>query len=572
MTDKPVILAVDDEDNTRNQLTIELERRYARDYRIVSVSSAKVALATLEELDESGASVALVLADQWMPDMTGVALLSHIRSTHPLTKRALLISWGDWGDDATAEAIRGGMSTGCMDYYLLKPWTSPDELFHRSVSEFLHEWTRSGHHSPAYEITLVAERSSPRGHELRDLLTRNWVPHVFHTCDSEQGKQALAQAGLEPAETPAVILRDGRVLTNPTNTELVNAYGIRTTLEGSPVFDVVVVGAGPAGLAAAVYAASEGLRTLVLERESWGGQAGSSSLIRNYPGFPRGITGAELAQRTYQQAWIFGSQFLLMREATAMRCGDDGHVVTLTDGTEVEAPCVILAMGVTYRKLGVPALDHLEGISVFYGSSPSEGPLYRGKRIYIVGGGNSAGQAAVDFAKHAEHVALVYRGESLTKSMSKYLIDIIEATPNIEVLLNTQVIDGSGDTRLEALTLHNDADQTTAIEPADALFVFIGARPHTEWVPAHIARDPHGFLVTGADLSHDGLLADWSLPRTPYQFETNEPGVFAVGDVRSRSIKRVASGVGEGSVVIRWVHRFLEVAGTPWAQPSRPRA
>jgi thioredoxin reductase (NADPH) len=571
VTDKPVILAVDDDPDALSHISLELQRRYERDYRIVILTSPKEALATLEAMNEAGDRVALILADQWMPDITGVQLLSRVRPLHPLTKRALLIAWGEWADDPTADAIRGGMSTGCMDYYLLKPWTSPDELFHRSVSEFLHEWTRSGQ-SPAYEITIIAPRSSRRGHELRDILTRNWVPHVFYPSDSEEGKEALAEAGIGEPTAPVVILRGSKVLVDPSNVELVTAYGIRTKLEGSPVFDVAVVGAGPGGLAAAVYAASEGLRTLVIERESWGGQAGSSSHIRNYPGFPRGITGAELAQRAFQQAWIFGAHFLLMREVTGLRCGDDGHVLTLSDDIEVEAPCVILAMGVKYGKLGIPSLDLLEGTSVFYGSSPSEGPLYKGKRVFVVGGGNSAGQAAVDFAKHAERVAVVYRGESLTKSMSKYLIDMIEATPNIDVLLNTQVVDGAGEERLEQLTLRNDADATTTTDPADALFVFIGAHPHADWVPPHIARDKHGFLVTGDDLSHDGLLGDWSIPRSPYRFETSEPGVFAVGDVRSRSVKRVASAVGEGSGVIQHVHDFLTKVGTPWAQRARPRA
>jgi thioredoxin reductase (NADPH) len=295
-------------------------------------------------------------------------------------------------------------------------------------------------------------------------------------------------------------------------------------------------------------------------------------MIRNYAGFPRGITGADLANRAYQQAWIFGSHFLLTREATGLRCGDETHIVEISDGLEVETKCVVLAMGVNYRRLGIPSLELLEGTSVFYGASPAEGPLHRGEQVYIIGGGNSAGQAAVDFAKHAERVYVTYRGESLTKSMSKYLIDTIEVMPNIEVLVNTRVTGGAGLERLTGLTLTDDAKGTTREVRADALFAFIGAEPRTDWLPDHIARDKHGFVITGEeDLRHDGFLQEWCLPRTPYRYETLEPGVFAVGDVRKNSIKRVASAVGEGSVVIQAVHAHIDKIGTGWAIRSRPR-
>ncbi|MGH2758911.1 MAG: FAD-dependent oxidoreductase [Actinomycetota bacterium] len=571
MTDKAVIVVVDDEADALAHVSVELQRRYDRDYRIVFESSPTAALAKIGAMREAGERIALVLADQWMPDMKGVELLSRVRELDQLTKRALLISWGQWADEPTAQAIRGGMASGCMDYYILKPWKSPDELFHRHISEFLNEWTRAGQ-AAAYQFVVVAPRSSRRGHELRNLLGRNWIPHVYYASDSEEGRAELERAGLAVSEKPCVIVRDGPPLIDPTDTEVADAYGVRTRLERSHNFDLVIVGAGPGGLAASVYAASEGLRTLVVERHSWGGQAGTSAMIRNYPGFPRGITGADLASRAYQQAWVFGAQFLLTREATDIRCGDDGHVVVLSDGIEIEATCVILAMGVAYRRLGIPSLEALEGTSVFYGASPAEGPLHGGELVYVIGAGNSAGQAAVDFAKHAERVLIVCRGESLARSMSRYLIDAIEATPNIDVLVNTRVVDGTGEDRLTGLTLANDADATTTDVRADALFVFIGAAPHVDWVPKHIARDHHGFIVTGAELSHDGLLTGWSLPRAPYPFETCEPGVFAVGDVRSRSIKRVASAVGEGSVVIQHVHNFIGHIGTPWAERAAPRA
>jgi thioredoxin reductase (NADPH) len=552
---RPVIIAVDDDPSSIGHISTELERRYDRDYQILFSTSAWEAVELLERMQRSGDRVALVLADQWMPELTGPELLALVPDLHPQAKRALLVGWGDWGDEPTADAIREAMALGRIDYYALKPWKSPDEYFHRTVSEFLHEWSRADASVPQ-EINVVADPWSPRAHEIRNLLTRNGVPHVFHPNNSPDGEAVLRQAGQAGATKPVVVMLDGRTFVDPSNAELARGYGAMTELEGRREFDVVIVGAGPAGLAAAVYASSEGLRALVVERESIGGQAGSSARIRNYLGFARGVSGAELAQRAYQQAWVFGTTFLLMREVTELRAEGDDHVLAVSDGSEVRAHAVILAMGVSYRRLDIPALERLHGSGVFYGSSPSEAARFTGGQVYVVGGGNSAGQAAVHLSRYAERVTLVVRAATLASSMSQYLRNEIEAIPCIDVRLSTEVVDGTGEGRLEALTLRTAG--TTSAVPADALFMLIGARPHTEWLPADVARDGQGYLVTGIDVARDAAAAGWRLERPPLVFETSVPGVFAVGDIRAQSVKRVASAVGEGSVVMQQVHQYLE--------------
>jgi thioredoxin reductase (NADPH) len=564
---KPVILAVDDDPSAVGHLSVELQRRYDRDYRIVFETSPVAALAQLERMAERDERVALVLADQWMPELTGAALLERVKDLHPQAKRALLIAWGDWADELTAAAVRDAVARGCCDYYVLKPWKSPDELFHRSITEYLHEWSR-GDASTPHELMLVADRSSKRARELRDMLTHNRVPHRFVASDTDQGTSQRERAGHPPADVPIVVLHTGMTLVDPSNREVADAYGASTTLGDRAEFDVAIVGAGPAGLAAAVYASSEGLSALVIERASIGGQAGSSSMIRNYLGFSRGVAGSDLTQRAYQQAWIFGTQFLQLQEVTCVRCGDEWHILDLPGGAEVRAGAVILAMGVSYRSLGVEPLERLLGSGVYYGASPSEAPHYAGGRVYIVGAGNSAGQAAIHLAKYAARVSIVVRGDSLAKSMSSYLIDEIDATSNIDVLTQTQVVDGAGAAQLERLTLR-DADGSTTDVAADALFVLIGAQPRTDWLPDEIARDAHGFVVTGADLTHDQLLGDWRMARVPYPYETSFPGVFATGDVRSRSVKRVANAVGEGSSAIQHVHTYFQDRDK-WSALRRP--
>jgi thioredoxin reductase (NADPH) len=544
---RPVILAVDADPTSLGHTSTELERRYDRDYEVRYSTSASEAREQLEKMRDAGTRVALVLAAQWFPETTGCDLLSRVCEMHPSAKRALLIGWGDWGHEPTANAIRGAMAVGGIDYYVLKPWRSPDELFHRTVSEFLHEWARADVLAPR-EVTVVANPWAPRTHEIRDLLTRNGVPHVFYPNGSPEADEVLRRAGRERSIDPIVVLLDGRVLVNPSNAELAAGYGVPTQLEGEREFDVVVIGAGPAGLAAAVYASSEGLRALVVEREAIGGQAGSSARIRNYLGFSRGVSGAELAQRAYQQAWVFGTRFLLMSDVVGLRREGDGHVLTISDGSDVRARSVVLAMGVDYRRLHIPALERLHGSGVFYGSSPSEAPQFSGGHVFVVGGGNSAGQAAIHLARYAARVTMVVRSDSLASSMSKYLQDEIDATENIDIRLSTEVVDAAGDSRLEQLTLLTAGETTTV--PADALFLLIGARPHTEWLPPDIDRDEQGYVLTGTDVA-------WGLERPPLMFETSIPGVFAVGDVRSASVKRVASAVGEGSVVIQQIHQYL---------------
>jgi thioredoxin reductase (NADPH) len=554
---RPVILAVDDDPSSISRISAELERRYDRDYRIVFETSPLDALSRLEDMHRTGDRVAVVVADQWMPEITGAELLARVHDLHPHAKRALLLGWGDWGDEPTADAVRRAMALGHIDYYVLKPWKSPDELFHRAITEYLHEWVRVDVSAPR-EVTVVADPRSARAHELRDLLARNGVPYAFHANDSPEGRVRLGEVGHEGSRVPVVILLHGRVLVDPSNTELARGYGVMTEFHGTRELDVVVVGAGPAGLAAAVYASSEGLSALVVERESIGGQAGSSSRIRNYLGFARGVSGAELAQRAYQQAWVFGTNFLLMRSITGLHSDGARHRLAVSDGTEIAARSVILAMGVTYCRLGIPALDRLSGTGVFYGASASQAQEFTDRQVYVIGGGNSAGQAALHLSRYAARVALVVRSATLAKSMSQYLRDEIEAAPNIEVRYSTEVVDGSGERYLEHLTLRDDSTGTTSTVPADALFVLIGAEPHTDWLPPEIVRDERGFVLTGTDLP-----ADWPLERPPFMFETSVPGVFAVGDVRSRSVKRVASAVGEGSVVIQQVHQHLEATHSP---------
>ena len=554
---KPLMMVVEDEREPRALIRGELERRYGSDYHVTCQGSALAALAKLERRRAAGEPVALVLADQWMPDLTGEEFLARAKPLFPDAKRALLVNFGAWGDRMTADAMLRAMASGRMDYYVLKPWRRADEFFHRTITEFLHEWDRASSASPQ-EVSVICGRRSPRSHELRELLVRNGVPHVIYDRDSTTGRRMLAEAGLEGTEDPVVLLLGGGVLVNPTNAELANSYGVSTSLEGRSEFDVVVVGAGPAGLAAAVYASSEGLDTLVVERESLGGQAGSSSRIRNYLGFARGVSGAELAQRAYQQAWIFGARFLHARAVTALRPSGSRHILTLSDGSEASAAAVVLATGISYRRLRIPELETLVGTGVFYGASVSEARAHAGQDVYVVGGGNSAGQAAVHLSRYTGRVTILIRRDSLVETMSSYLIEEIEAADNIEVRPFAEVTGCTGDGALESITLRDRVSGQTETAPAAALFVLIGAEPHTSWFPAAIRRDDWGYVLTGPDLPN----GSWQLARSPLMFETSQPGVFAVGDAREGSTKRVASAVGEGSVVIEQVHHLFDTGLT----------
>jgi thioredoxin reductase (NADPH) len=544
MHQKPVILAVDDDPLALDRVVDELRRRYSRDYDVVGEVSAEQALARIRALAQTPQPLALVLTDQWLrePHVTGESVLKRTREHHPGAKRALLVDWGAWGDDATEQAIVRAMATGLIDYYVVKPWRSPDESFHRAITDFLQEWM-SGVGGPQ-EIAIVGEAWAPSSHEIRRVLERNGFAHVFHSADSEHGKLLLAECGLDETCLPIVQMLDGRVLVDPSPPELMRACGIDTTISDGAEFDVVVIGAGPGGLAAAVYATSEGLSTLVVERESVGGQAGSSSLIRNYLGFARGISGADLAMRAHQQAWAFGARFLRMREAVELRAGHGGpHTVVISDGTEVHASAVVLATGVTYRRLRVPELAELAGAGVFYGASRWEAAALAGEDVYIVGAGNSAGQAAIHLAKHAHQVTMLCRGPNLSATMSQYLREQILGTPNIEVRLRHEVVGGGGDQRLERLDIRNNESSEVTTLPAAALFIMAGAQPRTDWLPDTIERDAAGYVVAGRS--------------TTRSLETTVPGVFAVGDVRSGAPKRVAAAVGEGSVVIGQIHDFI---------------
>lgn len=548
----PVLMVVDDDPVALGLLRQELAKRYGDDYRVVCTGEAEAGLRALEELLAGGGRVALVLADQWMPAMTGVQFLTLAHRLHPTAKRALLI---DWGDSTTAEPILQAVTFDQLDGWVNKPTQPGDEAFHQAITGFLYEWARQ--HAPRFQaVRVVGDQWSARSHEVRDLLSRNSIPFGFYRVDAEEGRRLLASVRATAERLPVVVLYDGRVLADPSNAEVAEALGVRTHPE--PItYDLTVVGAGPAGLAAAAYGASEGLRTIVLEHEAIGGQAGSSSMIRNYLGFPRGVSGAELAERAYQQAWMLRADFVY-GQAVGLRAAAPERVVGLADGGQVASRAVVLATGVSYRRLGTPNLEALVGAGVFYGAAASEALAMRGQQVYVVGGANSAGQAAVHLARYASHVTLLVRGYSLAATMSDYLVQQIRAAPNLTIRHGVEVIDGHGDRRLSNLTLRDRRSGATETVPAAALFILIGAEPRTGWLPQAIQRDQWGFVVTGNDLLPEGKPPPlWPLERPPMPFEASLPGVFAVGDVRHGSTKRVASAVGESAVAIQLVHQHL---------------
>ena len=542
-----MLLAVDEDGEALARIERELVRRYGIDYDVVVRGSSASARESLRELKARQVEVAVVLADHALSGVSGAELLAEVNELYPIAKRALLIDWGAWADPAAAEALLRAIALGQSDYYVLKPWRSPDEYFHRTIAEFVHEWSRLEPSAPK-EVSIVGEPWSARSHEVVNLLARSGFPHTFFSASSPEGRRLLDERGYGSATLPVVFALNASPLVDPSTAEVAAAVGVSTRLERRS-FDVVVVGGGPAGLAAAVYASSEGLDTLVIEREAIGGQASSSSLIRNYLGFSRGVSGSELATRAYQQAWVFGTTFLVTQSVTGLARRDGVLRVGVSDGADVDAKVVILATGVSYRRLGIPELEALTGAGVFYGASVTEAKALAGRHAYLVGGGNSAGQAAMHLARFASRVTLLVRGDSLAQGMSQYLVDVIEARANIEVRLGAEVVGGGGDGRLEHLIVGDRKSGETERVEAAALFLFIGARPHTDWLPAELERDERGFVVAGADVSLEG-----SRRR---HLETSMPGVFAVGDVRHRSVKRVASAVGEGSVAIQDVHDYL---------------
>ncbi len=548
----PVILAVDDDEQALRVIDHELDDRYSRSYRIVAASSTAEATAQLEGLAAAGEDVALVLVALSLGSTGGNELLGRVRALHSHAQRGLIIEWRSWGDGETGPAIRRAMAARDIDFYVIRPAQWPDELFHQAISTFLLEWANARRISPN-TVHVIGESWSGRAYELRQVLGRCAVPHSFLLADSPAGKARVMETG-DGETLPIVIFPDGTVLANPDNLELAAATGATIDPEHRE-FDVVIVGAGPAGLSAAVYGASEGLRTLVVDNGGIGGQATSSSLIRNYLGFPRGVSGRRLAEWAYEQAWIFGAKFAFMHDATAIR-RDGGRLhVRLSDGGEVSAPAVVLAPGAAYRRLGIDEIEGLTGAGVFYGGPATEAPAMVDGEVYVVGGANSAGQAALCLAEYARRVTLVVRAGSLDEGMSHYLVREVDGAPNLDVRLGTEVVGGGGNGSLERLVLRRRAGGATETVAADALFLMIGACPNTDWLAAEIARDPGGYLRTGADLQSDG---SWPLDRRPLTLETSMPGVFAAGDVRHGSMSRVASAVGEGSAAIRLVHELLE--------------
>jgi thioredoxin reductase (NADPH) len=561
----PALLAVDAEP-ALGHIERELRSRYEGSYRVICTASPDEALAILTRLSDTGEELALVLAAQWLSEPSCGELFERARQLHPHARRGLLVAWGEWGHRPTAEAIFDSMALGRIDYYVLKPAVSPDELFHQAISSFLLEWTQA-RRTAAHTIRVVGEAWAGRAHELRDALQRCAIPHAFYLSESSEGRSVLTKAG-RGAKLPLMILPDGQVLSDPTNREIADATGSSIDPERDD-FDVVIVGAGPAGLSAAVYGASEGLDTLVVDEGGIGGQATSSPLIRNYLGFPRGVSGRGLAQQAYQQAWIFGANFAFMHSVSRLSRVRERLLVTLSDDRRVSARAVILATGATYRRLDVPALEALNGAGVFYGGPASEAHAMAGKDAYIVGGANSAGQAALHLADYARRVTLVVRGRSLRAQMSHYLVHELEGAPNVEVRQGTEVVGGGGDGRLQYLELRTCATGEHETVDADGLFVLVGARPRTDWLPEQIARDRQGFLLTGADLADDHR---WPLERRPTLLETSMPGVFASGDVRHGSVKRVASAVGEGSIAIQLVHSLFAADRLEADQPTMEAA
>jgi thioredoxin reductase (NADPH) len=546
----PVLVAVDDDPDLMRDVERELRNRYVPDYRVCCLRSTCEALARLEELAAAGEDVALVLAGEVLGGASGTGLLAEVRRLFPHAERVLLIGWGRLGDSKTGDAIFEAISRGCMDHYLLRPSLPPDEQFHQAISSFLLAWADARRRAP-HAVRVVGETWSGRAYELRDVLGRCAMPHRFLLAGSDEGRALLAGAGMR--RFPLLVMPDGNILEDPSDAEIAKATGTTIDPDGNQ-YDLVIVGTGPAGLSAAVYGASEGLRTLCIDSGGLGGQATSSSSIRNYLGFPRGVSGGELARRAYEQAWVFGAGFAFMQRITNLRREPDGIVVGLDNGGVVAGRAVVLAMGASYRRLDVAALEALHGAGVFYGAAASEAPLVSGEEVYVVGGANSAGQAALHLARYARRVTLVVRAARIDAGMSHYLVRQIEETPNIEVRTGTEVVDGGGDGWLDHLVLRQRASGEEEKVSAYALFLMIGARPHTEWLPPTVERDPDGFVMTGPDLSDDALRA---LGRRPMALETSVPGVLAVGDVRHGSVKRVASAVGEGSIAIQQVHRLL---------------
>ncbi|MFC8146209.1 FAD-dependent oxidoreductase [Streptomyces paradoxus] len=548
---RTVIMTVDDDPGVSRAVARDLRRRYGASYRIVRAESGESALDALRELKLRGDLVAVILADYRMPQMNGIEFLEQALDVYPGARRVLLTAYAD--TNAAIDAI----NVVDLDHYLLKPWDPPEEKLYPVLDDLLQAW-RSSDFRPVPSTKVVGHRWSSRSSDVREFLARNQVPYRWYSSDEPEGRRLLAAAGEDGMRLPVVITPDGTPLVEPEAVDLAARVGLATT-PTADFYDLVVIGGGPAGLGAAVYGASEGLRTVLVERSATGGQAGQSSRIENYLGFPDGVSGAQLTDRARRQAAKFGAEILTAREVTALEVNGAARIVRFSDGSAVAAHSVILATGVSYRQLAAPGCEDLTGCGVYYGSALTEAPACQGQDVYIVGGANSAGQAAMYLSRGAKSVTLLVRGESLAASMSHYLIQQIEESPNIRVRARTVVEEAHGDGRLERLTLRDvDSGQTEQVD-AQWVFVFIGAAPLTGWLDGTVLRDERGFILAGPDLSADGRPPeDWELDRPPYHLETNVPGVFVAGDARSESAKRVASAVGEGAMAVMLVHRYLE--------------
>jgi thioredoxin reductase (NADPH) len=548
---RAALLTVDDDPGVSRAVARDLRRHYGETHRIVRAESGEQALDALREMKLRGEQVAVLLADFRMPRMSGIEFLEQAMDLYPAAKRVLLTAYAD--TDAAIDAI----NVVDLDYYLLKPWDPPEEKLYPVVDSLLEVWN-SADHRPVPETKVVGHRWSARSAEVREFLARNQVPYRWFGVDQPEGQALLAAAGADDHTLPVVITTDGDPLVAPSDGELAGRVGLTTT-PSKDFYDLIVIGGGPAGLGAAVYGASEGLRTVLLERTATGGQAGQSSRIENYLGFPDGVSGAQLTERARRQAVRFGAELITTRDVVGLEASGSARTVRLADGATIDAHTVILAMGVSYRQLVAPGVDELTGRGVFYGSALTEAANCANQDVYIVGGANSAGQAAVYLARGARSVTLLVRAPSLESSMSYYLIQQIAAVPNISVRSCTEVVGAAGDEHLEQLILRDNTTGQTETVNAQFLFVFIGAAPRTDWLDGVVLRDARGFVVAGPDLAAGGEQPrGWSLERAPYHLETSLPGVFAAGDVRFQSAKRVASAVGEGAMAVMLVHRYLD--------------
>ncbi|MEV7097323.1 FAD-dependent oxidoreductase [Amycolatopsis sp. NPDC051045] len=546
---QPILMTVDDDPAVSRSVARDLRRRYGKDYRVIRADSGQDALDALREIKLRGDAVAAILADYRMPQMDGIAFLEKAMDLFPHARRALLTAYAD--TDAAIQAI----NVVDVDHYLLKPWDPPEEKLYPVIDALVETWKAVGD-KPVEEVKLLGHKYSSPSFHMRDFLARNAVPYRWYSVEEDEGKRLLQAAEATEADIPVIVTPDGTVLKQPTGSEIADAVGL-STRPAQEFYDLVVIGGGPAGLGAAVYGASEGLRTVLVEKKATGGQAGTSSRIENYLGFPDGVSGAQLTDRARRQAQKFGAEVLTARDVVGLEARGSSRVITFGDGSEIAAHSVILASGVNYRALEADGIEELSGRGVYYGSAATEAPECKGEHVYIVGGANSAGQAAVFFSRHASDVTILVRGSSLEASMSHYLIEQIAGIGNIHVRTHTTVKQVHGDGHLERLTLCENG-VTETVETGH-LFIFIGAAPRTDWLGDAIHRDDHGFVRTGPDLLTAGQRpAGWPLDRDPHYLESSIPGVFVAGDVRSQSVKRVASAVGEGAMAVTLVHRYLE--------------